>query len=169
MNKPSNENFELTKIKFLHGQTTAKYVVRHNEGNKSVANNYAVEIREYPHTDFTETLGKFKSHFLDILGISRDKSHKQELMRVVTATGFELKEAGESSTVKITGKLEAANEVEVAINTPNLRYYTSELGIEEELAQDIEKMKDEVYAFIFEGKEAQQKIDFDEESEKPAE
>jgi hypothetical protein len=157
--KPDQGSFTLRKAKHLNGVSEFRFETIVTENDETYSHKHTVEMTEWPHGDFIHLLRKFKDHFMNVMGWAKDKPHGEKLKERLTITGFILAGSGDNETIKITAKFKTAMETEISVNTPNIHLTQME---DSGIVEDVETMEEEAYKFIYEGKEAQQKLDFSE-------
>ena len=83
------------------------------------------------------------------------RSFADELMAKIDVRGVSWSGSDENVGVVITSVFETTNGLKTAINTPRIKLAQISFGFEEQLETIVQSIKREVYAYLFEGKQAQ--------------
>lgn len=83
------------------------------------------------------------------------RSFADELMAKIDVRGVSWSGSDENVGVVITSVFETTNGMKTAINTPRIKLAQISFGFEEQLETIVQSIKREVYAYLFEGKQAQ--------------
>ena len=86
------------------------------------------------------------------------RSFADELLQKIEVRGVAWSGTGDNAGVVITSVYETPNGLKTCINTPRMKMATISFGFEEELEQIVEQIKNEVYAYLFKGKQAQMSL-----------
>ena len=86
------------------------------------------------------------------------RSFADELLQKIEVRGVAWSGTGDNAGVVITSVYETPNGLKTCINTPRMKMATISFGFEEELEQIVEQIKNEVYAYLFNGKQAQMSL-----------
>ena len=86
------------------------------------------------------------------------RSFADELLEKIEVRGVAWSGTGDNAGVVITSVYETPNGLKTCINTPRMKMATISFGFEEELEQIVEQIKNEVYAYLFKGKQAQMSL-----------
>lgn len=185
---PTEKNFNLSKVKLLpKGGIQAEYqVTQIVDGETSLIDRNETCTRDV-HPDL---LGMFEdlrtivgrvfniTSFLTLLESDEMKltdakkaiarTFADELLKQIEVRGVAWSGTGDNTGVVITSVLETPNGLKTCINTPRIKMATISFGFEEELETIVESIKTEVYAYLFNGKQAQLSL-FGEQGEQRAE
>lgn len=177
------EKFNLTKVKLLPNGILAEYTITEEVKGEMVTTDYSVTKNATPHPDLVTALAGLRGiiaqtfRFSALVSVVEDNAEhvKASLLQEVKDTfgeildGIAIKGVSWSGTgtkqgVVLTALFDVGNGVKTAINTPRIRLASETYGFEEVLSQMLDKVTAEVYAFLFEGKQAQLSL-FGEETE----
>jgi hypothetical protein len=86
------------------------------------------------------------------------RNFADELLQKIEVRGVAWSGTGDNTGVVITSVFETPNGLKTCINTPRIKMATISFGFEEELEQIVERIKTEVYAYLFRGKQAQMSL-----------
>lgn len=86
------------------------------------------------------------------------RNFADELLAKIEVRGVAWSGTGDNAGVVITSVYETPNGLKTCINTPRMKMATISFGFEEELEQIVEQIKNEVYAYLFKGKQAQMSL-----------
>ena len=78
-----------------------------------------------------------------------------ELLQKIDVRGVSWSGNGDNAGVVITSVFETPNGLKTCINTPRIKMATISFGFEEELEAIVDAIKNEVYSYLFKGKQAQ--------------
>lgn len=172
---PTEKDFNLSKVKLLpKGGIQAEYQVTVNvDGENSLIDRNETCTRDV-HPDL---LGLFEdlrnivgrvfniTSFLSLLESDEftlsdaqkalARSFADEIVKKIEVRGVAWSGTGDNTGVVITSVFETPNGLKTCINTPRIKMATISFGFEEELEQIVERIKTEVYAYLFKGKQAQ--------------
>lgn len=181
------ENFILKKFK-VDGRKriTAKFEQLSYDGDVSTADVHEVFSSRVCHPDLMElldglkmtmavandllphrNLGKIPPKQREQVDALSKLWHKmdQEVIDGITVTGLAIQGDEESQSVVITGKRDVKGKnrerfTSVALNSPKIMLGGDIFGFEAELAEDVERIIDEVYLYYAERKSAQTEMAF---------
>lgn len=165
------ENFNLNKVKIKKDDIVEyEYDESIHSGDGIYHKTTTGKNTVTPHPDFKSLLDELKERLADDFGylmfkkvfkhefFNLDKAQEkivdeflQEFLRNIKVTGVSWQSSGE--TIKITGTYNGK-----AINSSMLYFSNEEFG--EYLVNVTDQLKRETYEYIFNGKKAQQEIDF---------
>lgn len=172
---PTEKDFNLSKVKLLpKGGIQAEYQVTVNvDGENSLIDRNETCTRDV-HPDL---LGLFEdlrnivgrvfniTSFLTLLESDEftlsdaqkalARSFADQIVEKIEVRGVAWSGTGDNVGVVITSVFETPNGLKTCINTPRIKMATISFGFEEELEQIVERIKTEVYAYLFKGKQAQ--------------
>lgn len=172
---PTEKDFNLSKVKLLpKGGIQAEYQVTVNvDGENSLIDRNETCTRDV-HPDL---LGLFEdlrnivgrvfniTSFLTLLESDEftlsdaqkalARSFADQIVEKIEVRGVAWSGTGDNTGVVITSVFETPNGLKTCINTPRIKMATISFGFEEELEQIVERIKTEVYAYLFKGKQAQ--------------
>lgn len=175
MAKPTENNFSLDKVKLVNnGGICAHYDVTEVVGGTSYTNHYVVDNGMDVHPDLAhlfEDLRPIVARVFNInsfLSFVEDKENKipekiqeqarafaGELLDCIEVRGVSFSGKDDNVGVVITAVYKTANGLKTCINTPRIKMATISFGFEEELEEIVGKIEREVYAYLFDGKQAQ--------------
>lgn len=175
MAKPNPKDFQLEKVKLINnGGICAHYDITEIAGGASYTNHYTVDNGMDVHPDLAnlfEDLRPIVARTFNInsfLSFIEDKANKvsealqeqarafaDELINNIEVRGVTFSGKNENVGVVITAVYTTANGLKTCINTPRIKMATISFGFEEELEEIVGKIEREVYAYLFEGKQAQ--------------
>lgn len=172
---PTEKNFSLEKVKLAKdGGIEAQYEVVETNGGESYVNHYAVNNAKEIHPDLANLFKDLRPIVARVFGITSflsmlesvdmklpesklfaARSFANELLNNIEVRGVSYSGQDENVGVVITAVYTTGNGLKTCINTPRLKMATISFGFEEELETIVGKIEREVYAFLFEGKQAQ--------------
>lgn len=172
---PTEKNFSLEKVKLAKdGGIEAQYEVIETNGGESYVNHYAVNNAMEIHPDLANLFKDLRPIVARVFGITSflsmlespdmklpesklfaARSFANELLNNIEVRGVSYSGQDENVGVVITAVYTTGNGLKTCINTPRLKMATISFGFEEELETIVGKIEREVYAFLFEGKQAQ--------------
>lgn len=172
---PSEKNFSLEKVKLAKdGGIEAQYEVVEVNGGESYINHYAVNNSKEIHPDLQNLFKDLRPIVARVFGITsflsmlespdmklpeskllNARAFANELLNNIEVRGVSYSGQDENVGVVITAVYTTGNGLKTCINTPRLKMATISFGFEEELETIVGKIEREVYAFLFEGKQAQ--------------
>ena len=175
MTKPNPKDFQLEKVKLVNnGGICAHYDVTEVVGGTSYTNHYVVDNGMDVHPDLAglfEDLRPIVARVFNInsfLSFVEDPANKipakiqeqargfaGELLNNIEVRGVSFSGKDDSVGVVITAVYTTANGLKTCINTPRIKMATISFGFEEELEEIVGKIEREVYAYLFDGKQAQ--------------
>ena len=117
--------------------------------NKLDSLNYSVEDGDLPHPDLSGAMKAFQGELAESHYVLGDEKNN------FVPTGFSVEEKKDKFFVKVSGKMTTDQDDKVAVNSGNLDM--------EPLEDKVDILRQELFAFFFEGKNAQAKIDFPKE------
>lgn len=152
MATPALNTFKLGKVKLdANGGIRAHYDVTELKDGQTYQNHYVVNKGMAVHSDLTTRLQSLTPIVAKVFHI-QDETFIWDHMRVL---GLSISGKGDNVGVVITSALTAANGLATCINTPRIKLYAIPFGFETELATIVSTIEREVYAYLFEGKQAQ--------------
>ena len=178
MTKPNPKDFQLEKVKLVNnGGICAHYDVTEVVGGTSYTNHYVVDNGMDVHPDLAglfEDLRPIVARVFNInsfLSFIEDPANKipakiqeqargfaGELLNNIEVRGVSFSGKDDNVGVVITAVYTTANGLKTCINTPRLKMATISFGFEEELEEIVGKIEREVYAYLFDGKQAQMSL-----------
>lgn len=174
-NTPTEKDFNLSKVKLLpKGGIKVNYqITQVVDGESSLIDRDETCTRDI-HPDLAGLLEDLRvivarafniTSFLTLLEsdemqltdaakkVARDFA--DELIAKIDVRGVSWSGTDESVGVVVTAVFETPNGLKTCINTPRIKLSQISFGFEEELEQICEQIKSEVYAYLFNGKQAQ--------------
>jgi len=189
------DNVTLHKVKTVNGgglEVIHRELIR--EGNTEHIDEHSKKSPVDPHPDLTDQLDELKTiiarcyniNAIDYLrtspnldGVEKEAFEEVanlidkmvlENMKKITVTGVsitgEKREGSDNRAIVITAKMHQANGSQIAMNSPRIKLNQEKFGFEDQLTTIIERLEDEVKAYLFEGKKAQ--LDLFDTQEAPA-
>lgn len=175
MVKPTENNFSLEKVKLINnGGICAHYDVTEVVGGTSYTNHYIVDNGMDVHPDLANLFKDLRPIVARVFNINsflsfvEDKENKipakiqeqarafaGELLDCIEVRGVSFSGKDDNVGVVITAVYKTANGLKTYINTPRIKMATISFGFEEELEEIVGKIEREVYAYLFDGKQAQ--------------
>lgn len=175
MTKPNPKDFQLEKVKLVNnGGICAYYDVTEVVGGTSYTNHYRQDNGMDVHPDLAglfEDLRPIVARVFNInsfLSFVEDPANKipakiqeqargfaGELLNNIKVRGVSFSGKDDNVGVVITAVYKTANGLKTCINTPRIKMATISFGFEEELEEIVGKIEREVYAYLFDGKQAQ--------------
>lgn len=175
MAKPTENNFSLEKVKLVNnGGICAHYDVTEVVGGTSYTNHYVVDNGMDVHPDLANLFDDLRPIVARVFNINsflsfvEDKENKipakiqeqarafaGELLDCIEVRGVSFSGKDDNVGVVITAVYKTANGLKTCINTPRIKMATISFGFEEELEEIVGKIEREVYAYLFDGKQAQ--------------
>lgn len=173
--KPTEKNFSLEKVKLItDGGISVNYEVNEIIGGATYTNHYNVDNSMDAHPDLLNLFTDLRSIVSRVFNISsflsfiEDANNKipakiqdnardfaDKLLENIEVRGVSLSGKDENVGVIITAIYKTSNGLKTCINTPRIKLATISFGFEEELEEIVGKIEREVYAYLFEGKQAQ--------------
>ena len=178
MAKPTENNFSLEKVKLINnGGICAHYDVTEVVGGTSYTNHYVVDNGMDVHPDLANLFDDLRPIVARVFNINsflsfvEDKENKipakiqeqarafaGELLDCIEVRGVSFSGKDDNVGVVITAVYKTANGLKTCINTPRIKMATISFGFEEELEEIVGKIEREVYAYLFDGKQAQMSL-----------
>jgi len=175
MEKPSRDSFNLSKVKLLphNGGVTVEYQISEVSGGEPCVTDYQVTRTQTPHPDLLEQFRQLRSIVGRVFGITSFLSYLQaekypamesarafadELLQKYEVRGLSWSGTGSGAGVVITSVFETESGLKTAVNTPRIKTEQISYGFEEDLERIASDVKDEVYNYLFEGKQAQMSL-----------
>lgn len=172
---PSKSAFNLDKAKLLkEGGLSVNYEVIETAGSEVYQNRYNVEATKDPHPDLIRCFAELKpimgrifniTSFLSFMETPEVKATKPQIEKArefaekclekIEVKGVSFSGKDDNFAVIISGIYQVGNNQKVAINSPRIRTNDDVFGFEEELNNILNRIEEEVYAFLFENKQAQ--------------
>lgn len=178
MAKPNEKSFSLEKVKLINnGGINASYEVADVVGGVTYTNHYTVDNGMDIHPDLANLFRDLRPIVARVFNINsflsfvEDKANKipekiqeqargfaGELLNNIEVRGVSYSGKDDNVGVVITAVYTTANGLKTCINTPRLKMATISFGFEEELEEIVGKIEREVYAYLFDGKQAQMSL-----------
>ena len=173
MQTPSEKNFNLSKVKLNpDGGLQADYQVTETVGGEPSVTDYHANVAREIHPelrglfeDLRPIVGRVFNitsflSFIDAEVIShniadRARQFADELLQKIDVRGVSWSGANDNIGVVITAVFETPNGLKTCVNTPRIKTAQISFGFEEELEEITGAIKSEVYAYLFQGKQAQ--------------
>lgn len=172
--KPTESAYKLTKVKLMNGGgLQVRYEVTESIGSEVFSNKYEIESAKDVHPDLSALFNDLVpimgrvfniTSFLSVVECKdfkataaqnqKAREFADECLSKIEIRGVSLSGDGDNLGIVITGLFTTPNGQKTCINSPRLRL-TDEYGFEEILEQIIEKLRHEVYEFLFNNKRAQ--------------
>lgn len=173
--KPSENNFSLEKVKLINdGGISASYEVAEVINESSYTNHYVVDNGMDIHPDLARLFKDLRPIVARVFNINsflsfiEDPANKvsaklqeqargfaDELVGNIEVRGVSFSGKDDNVGVVITAVYKTANGLKTCINTPRIKLATISFGFEEELEEIVGNIEREVYAYLFDGKQAQ--------------
>lgn len=175
MFKIDRSSFELKKVKLLPsgGVYAECKMTAHVDGSLHEIDE-KVTNPIVPHPDLENAIRSLKNELLTSCGFrglmvvvnaeefkasGAQKEAAAEFWNILEGkahvTGVHFSGEEENAGVIISGKIAAENGSNIALNSPRMRFSSDVFGFEEHLEGMAEKIKDEVYSYLFENKKGQ--------------
>ena len=169
----SEKDFTLSKVKLLpKGGIQAEYQVMQVVGEEATVIDRSETSSRDVHPDLLglfESLRAIVARVLNITaflsltdGIGLNESQVQSLRdyaelltKNIDVRGVSWSGTDENEGVVITAVLETPNGLKTCVNTPRIKLGQVSFGFEEELSKIVSEIDSEVYAYLFQGKQAQ--------------
>lgn len=182
------EDFTLRKIKLSGGAVEVDYTQTITHGAVIQEVETSERRLRSPHPDLTKSLqllGTFvaRATHLDALDIARGfgenggkatkevkllleqmQQRQSEILDSIDVRGVSIKGQDDKMTIVITSVVSCKNQ-SFTLNTPRIVLGRNIYGCEVAIAESIDELSDEVYQYLFAGKEAQMQMEFDEPKE----
>lgn len=173
--KPQLKDLNLQKVKLEpKGGLQAVYQLTEVVKGEPTITDYQVNVARDIHPDLQKLFKDLRSivgrvfgltSFLTItdgkeLGLTDAKkqlarTYAEELLKKIDVRGLSWSGSDENAGIIITSVYETPNGLKTCINTPRIKVAQSSFGFEEELEEIADAIKEEVYEFLFNGKQAQ--------------
>lgn len=175
MEKPKEKDFNLSKVKLLPtGGLKVEYQLSQSvDSEVSVVDRVETVTREV-HPDLLNLFDDLASIVARVFGMTafltlfdsgelgigeRDKTKAREfaaaILDRIEVRGVSWSGQEDSQGVVLTAVYETSTGLKTAINTPRIKVAQISYGFEEELEQIVDRVKKEVYDYLFNGKQAQ--------------
>lgn len=172
---PTEKNFNLSKVKLNpNGGLVADYQVTETVGGEPSITDYHASVTRDIHPDLRKMFEDLRpivgrifniTSFLTLIESDDMKlpeskkllarSFAEELISKIDVRGVSWSGSDDNVGVIITAVFETPNGLKTCINTPRIKLAQISFGFEEELEAIVGQIKNEVYAFLFKGKQAQ--------------
>ena len=173
--KPQLKDLNLQKVKLEpKGGLQAVYQLTEVVKGEPTITDYQVNVARDIHPDLQKLFKDLRSivgrvfgltSFLTItdgkeLGLTDAKKeiarkYAEGLLQKIDVRGLSWSGSDENAGIIITSVYETPNGLKTCINTPRIKIAQSSFGFEEELEEIADAIKEEVYEFLFNGKQAQ--------------
>jgi len=173
--KPQLKDLNLQKVKLEpKGGLQAVYQLTEVVKGEPTITDYQVNVARDIHPDLQKLFKDLRSivcrvfgltSFLTItdgkeLGLTDAKKeiarkYAEGLLQKIDVRGLSWSGSDENAGIVITSVYETPNGLKTCINTPRIKVAQSSFGFEEELEEIADAIKEEVYEFLFNGKQAQ--------------
>lgn len=178
MTIPSEQSFKLSKVQLKdNGCIKVNYEICESVGGVEYTNKYKIESTKEIHPDM-------KHLFACLVDVLADTCNVYKLVDTVCLSKFEatdeqkviareeLEATIEGMTVKsvtlsgkddnvgciISGEMEVKHGLKVTLITPRLKYNEEIFGFEHELGSVLMSLQKEIYAYLFQGKQAELEV-----------
>ena len=175
MQTPSKDKFKLSKAKLIKdGGLACTYEVEEVIGQETYNNKYNSESPKLEHPDLKNCFRKLVYIIARIYHLTFFKTLMEtqefaatrgqvdvankafdEVMDKVEVTGIALSGEEDNVGVIITGTFLADTNQKMSINTHRIRLEGDHYGFEQDLTDIVSEIEEEVYAYLFEDKQAQ--------------
>ena len=178
------EDFTLRSLKINGGIVTVDYTEKLTQGGTVQEVEKSEKRLRTPHPDLTKAfqmLNVFvaRATHLDALDVVRGfiegsekgkdakvflaqmQQNQQEILDSIDIRGLHVKGANEKVAVIISAVLSVKG-LATSINTPRISLSRSTFGFEVGLSESIDEISNEVFQYLFSGKESQQQLNFEE-------
>lgn len=163
---PEEKNFNLAKVKLLpNGGIEADYQITEVIGDEPSISDYKTVCTRDVHPDLKGLFASLRWIVSSTFGLTsylhllEDKEKIDDAVNNINAKievrGVAWSGTGDKAGVVLTSVFECANGLKTAINTPRIKLGQATFGFEVELEQMTERIREEVYLFLFKGKQAQ--------------
>lgn len=173
--KPQLKDLNLQKVKLEpKGGLQAVYQLTEVVKGEPTITDYQVNVARDIHPDMQKLFRDLRAivgrvfgltSFLTItdgkeLGLTDAKkgivrAYAEGLLQKIDVRGLSWSGSDENAGIIITSVYETPNGLKTCINTPRIKIAQNSFGFEEELEQIADAIKQEVYEFLFNGKQAQ--------------
>ena len=172
---PTEKNFNLSKVKLNpSGGLQANYQVTETIGDEPSVTDYQADINRDIHPDLRGLFDDLRiivartfniTSFLTLMESDEMKlpeskkllarQYADELISKIDVRGVSWSGSEDNTGVVITSVFETPNGLKTCINTPRIKVAQISFGFEEELEAITDKIKSEVYQYLYKGKQAQ--------------
>lgn len=148
--KVSKDNLVLKKVKKTkNGGLELKYTMSHEIGGKLFITDVTKTEDRVPHPDLLKIIDGVKEKYCSIYEFPK------ALQKNVTISGVSLSGTGKNEGCVIMGLIMTKLHKASALNCPRINFSHNTMGFEEDVKKEMEALKDEVYEYIFNEKQAQ--------------
>ena len=170
MTTPKRENFSLEKAKIDKGGLEASYQLTEIVGDEACTTTYQVSNTRLPHPDLTELFKQLRGIVARVFGVTAIVEHLesekypamsgveqflQTIIEQYEVRGISWSGSGNKTGVVITSVFKTPLGLKTCVNTPRLVLGQSCFGLEDDLERICDEIKEQVYQYLFEGKQAQ--------------
>ena len=172
---PTEKNFNLSKVKLNpSGGLQANYQVTETIGDEPSVTDYQADVNRDIHPDLRGLFDDLRiivartfniTSFLTLMESDEMKlpeskkllarQYADELISKIDVRGVSWSGSEDNIGVVITSVFETPNGLKTCINTPRIKVAQISFGFEEELEAITDKIKSEVYQYLYKGKQAQ--------------
>ena len=172
---PTEKNFNLSKVKLNpSGGLQANYQVTETIGDEPSVTDYQADVNRDIHPDLRGLFDDLRiivartfniTSFLTLMESDEMKlpeskkllarQYADELISKIDVRGVSWSGSEDNTGVVITSVFETPNGLKTCINTPRIKVAQISFGFEEELEAITDKIKSEVYQYLYKGKQAQ--------------
>lgn len=157
------QNFELKSIE-IKSAVTVEFTEILDVDGMDVYVNHKIECPMDPHQHLSDIFKAAKIHLIRSYGfetllLALQKKHKVEISgaikgmeALVTVSKIHFKGKEDAKSIMITGKCDSVGKKAVAMNSPLIFLNTSTYGYEQDLEEMCANLKEQVYAYLYEGK-----------------
>lgn len=162
----NEKKFNLTKVKLdPKGGLLAEYEITTIAGDEPTTINRKETCTREVHPDLSGLFKSLREVVRAVFGMTESTETAERVeVRGLSWSGSEANEG-----VIITSVFECVNGSKTCINTPRIKLAQDSFGFEEDLKAICEDVKNEVYAYLFDGKQAQLSLFGDSPDEEPEE
>ena len=147
METPKKDNFTLKKVKFLpKGGIQTDYEIALAVDGEVLTKERSEVCSQEVHPDLKDAIKALSPIVADVFEF-QDEAKERIEVRGIAISGI-----GDKEGIVITSVFETSNGQKTCINTPRLLTATDD---GQTLDAAVEKIRDEVYAYLYEGKQAQ--------------
>ena len=174
----TRENFSLSKLKLSKGGGIESVtIIEMNIDGSFMEIERSQKTPVVPHPDLENTVRGLKekllisARYMSVFsainkpGFNPRKDQKEEiqklkdiLMEKTTVTGIHVSGQDQNEGVIITGKIQAENGSNIAVNSPRIRFSAATFGFEEDLEAEVAVLERELFLYLHEDKKAQLEI-----------
>lgn len=172
---PTEKNFNLSKVKLNpSGGLQANYQVTETIGDEPSVTDYQADVNRDIHPDLRGLFDDLRiivartfniTSFLTLMESDEMKlpeskkllarQYADGLISKIDVRGVSWSGSEDNIGVVITSVFETPNGLKTCINTPRIKVAQISFGFEEELEAITDKIKSEVYQYLYKGKQAQ--------------